>query len=76
MLLWPEATTLTSDSLDNKLTILKSLNDHFLKDAIQIIQERFGELMMNLIADIAPLHEFDRALFPRAPNRTIVVRVD
>jgi SAM-dependent methyltransferase len=76
VLLWPEATVLTSGSLDDRLTILKSPNNHFLKDAIQIIQERFGGLMTNLITDIAPLHEFDRALFPRVPNRTTIVRIE
>lgn len=76
VLLWPEATTLPSDSLDNRLTILKSPNDLLLTDAIQIIQERFGELLENLITDMVPLEEFDRALFPRVPSCTTVVRID
>jgi threonine dehydrogenase-like Zn-dependent dehydrogenase len=75
VILWSEATIYPSACLNHKLTILKSPNDNFLEDAIQIIQERFGELMESLITDIAPLEEFNRALFPRVPGFTTIVRI-
>jgi SAM-dependent methyltransferase len=74
VILWPEIALRRKDYQDDRLTILEVPSNGFLEEAIHVIQERFDGLMAHLIMDIAPLWEFDRALFPRVPNRTAVVK--
>lgn len=73
VLVWPEA--MPSPSND-RVKELKVPNNPLLEEAIRIIQEQPDELLENLIAHKVPLEEFDCALFPRVPSRTIVVEID